>query len=88
MAVHAAVGEQPQQVQPPARRRGLGKGLAQDGVFLEVAILDRLVDAREVLVNDAAGAQVEVADFAVAHLAGGQADIQAAGAQGGARVGA
>ena len=45
----------------------------------EFAVLDHQIDARDVHVHDAAGADVEVADFAVAHLAFGQPDKRAAG---------
>jgi hypothetical protein len=41
--------------------------------------LDQRVDAGDVHLHDAAGADVEVADFAVAHLAVGQADEVVAG---------
>ena len=42
---------------------------------------DGLGDARQVLVNDAPRAEVQVADLRVAHLPVGQAHVQAAGAQ-------
>ena len=45
----------------------------------ELAVLDHQIDSRDVHVNDAAGTDVEMADFAVAHLAFGQADKRAAG---------
>ena len=45
----------------------------------EFAVLDHQLDARAVHVHDAARADVEVADFAVAHLAVGQADKVPAG---------
>ena len=40
----------------------------------EVAILNHQVDARDVHVDDSAGAYVEVSDFAVTHLPLGQSD--------------
>ena len=40
---------------------------------------DELVDARDVHLHDAAGADIQMADFAVAHLALGQADERAGG---------
>ena len=46
----------------------------------ERAVGDRLVDARQVLADDRAGAEVEVADLGVAHLPVGQPDGRAAGA--------
>src|SRR5690606_10243232 len=50
------------------------------------AVFDRLADARDVLVDDPSRAQVEVAHFAVAHLAAGQADRDARGVHPGARA--
>ncbi len=44
------------------------------GFFLELAGGDQRVDARDVHLHNAAGADVQVADFAVAHLSVGQAD--------------
>ena len=45
----------------------------------EVAVANALVDARQVLIDDAAGAHRDVADLRVAHLPGGQADRLARG---------
>jgi len=42
---------------------------------LPFAVLDRAADAGQILVDDSAGAEVHVADFRVAHLAVGQADV-------------
>ena len=47
----------------------------------EFAVGDRLVDPRQILVNDPARAEIQVADFGVAHLAFGQTDIRPARAQ-------
>ncbi len=55
----------------------IGEEFDQFLVRRERAVLDRLVDAGEFLVNDPARAEVQVPDFAVAHLSGGQADILA-----------
>ena len=57
---------------PPARAAATAP--VQHRVARELAGLDRVVDAREVLVDDAAGADVEMADLGVAHLSVGQAD--------------
>jgi broad specificity polyphosphatase/5'/3'-nucleotidase SurE len=54
--------------------------------FLEFIGGDQGVDARDVHLHDAAGADVEVADFAVAHLAVGQADEVLAGADEGVGI--
>ena len=48
--------------------------LGQDRVLGERAVLDGVVDARQVRHGDAAGAEVHVADLGIAHLALGQAD--------------
>ena len=68
--VHAAVRDEPHEVDVLA---ALERG-AQDLVVEELAALDRLVHAHEVLEEDPAGADGEVADLGVAHLAGRQAD--------------
>ena len=78
MAVHAAVGQQTENVQGLAVRR-IVKGGSIDRVSKECTVHDGLCDAREVLKHDAAGADVRVADLAVAHLAVRQADVQTGG---------
>src|SRR5215471_1875126 len=47
-------------------------GLLEQRNLIELMISDELVDARDVHVHNAAGTDVEVADFAVAHLALGE----------------
>ncbi len=59
----------------------IGEKLDQRRIGRERAVRNRLVDARQFLVNDAARTEVQVADFAVAHLPGGQADVLARGAE-------
>src|SRR5204862_1759553 len=56
-------------------------GGKQDLVARERAVRDRVVDARQVLAHDRAGAEVEVADLGVAHLPLGQPDGAPAGGQ-------
>jgi hypothetical protein len=51
-----------------------GHGRVEDRVLVERAILDREVDAGQILVDDPAGADVEVTDLRVALLALRQAD--------------
>jgi hypothetical protein len=75
--VHAAVGDEADQVHA---RRGAQR-LGHDLVLGQRAVLDGAVDAREVLGDDRAGAEVEVADLGVAHLSRGQADRLAAGGE-------
>ena len=81
MRMHAAGGYQPQQVagaaaffQPPDQPR-------QGGVGGQCAVRDGGIDAADVLIDDAAGAEVEMADLGIAHLAAGQPDLGAAGLQ-------
>src|SRR5712692_3806174 len=52
-----------------------------DAIVCELAVRDRLIDASQVLINDSARAQIEMAHFGVAHLSFRQADIDSAGAQ-------
>ena len=63
------------------RARGSATGLAdvsdcvqKDRVLEKGAVLDRLVDPEDVLLDDPARSQVQVADLAVPHLPVGQAD--------------
>ena len=49
--------------------------------LLDVAVGDSAADARQILHDDAAGADIEMADLGIAHLAAGQADVVARGAQ-------
>ncbi len=80
--VDAAVGDQTEQVQAPARAvaRPLA-GAEQSLVLEEAAVGDRVVDPGQVLLDDRAGAEVEVADLGVAHLALWQADVTALGGE-------
>lgn len=76
VAVHAARRQQAHDMHRLAGRYGLIDGGGQHRVGEEVAVGDRFVQPGQILVHDAAGAQVDVADFRVAHLPIGQADIQ------------
>jgi hypothetical protein len=86
MAVHAARRQQAEQVQGAAGSLRRLAGGDQFGIGVEAAVLDRGVHAREVLVDDAAGADVHVADFGIAHLAVRQADVFALGVHQGVRA--
>jgi hypothetical protein len=72
--VHAAVGDQPHEVQAMRRPTDFADDLEQYRVAKEAAVADRHGDPHEVLVRDPSGAQILVADLAVAHLARRQAD--------------
>jgi hypothetical protein len=85
MRMHAAIADEAEEVQ--ALAFGFFESVHEHGHGGEFAIANALVDAGEVLIHDATGTEVQVADFAVAHLAVGQADVLTAGADGAARVG-
>ena len=74
VAVHAARGDEAHEM----NRAALFLGILHDGderlVLEEIAVLDVARDARELLVDEAARADVRVADLGVAHLAVRQAD--------------
>jgi hypothetical protein len=53
--------------------------LLEERNLVELFVGDEEIDARDVHVDDTAGADVKVADFAVAHLALGEADGGAGG---------
>ena len=84
-AVHAAIRDEAEQVQLAAAFLRVRDGVLQRRVLLELAVADRLVDARDLLVDDAARADVEVPDFGVAHQPARQADVFAARLQRGPR---
>ena len=84
MRMHTAIADEAEEVQALAFR--FLEGLDEHGHLREFAIADALVDASEVLIDDAARAEVQVTDFAVAHLAFGQPHVLAAGADGAARI--
>ena len=58
----------------------------QHRVLEELAVPDGLGDAGQLLIDDAAGAEIGVSDLAVAHLPLRQADGQAGAAQQGVRT--
>ncbi len=75
--VHAAVAHKPDQVQlmaAAALHRFEQQRLAE-----EFAARDQLIDARDVHLDDAPGADIQMAHFAIAHLPFGQADVRAGG---------
>src|SRR5437667_1409330 len=58
---------------------GVLHGIKQHRMFEEFAILDHQFDPRRIHVDDAAGADIQVSDFAVAHLIVRQPHVLAAG---------
>ncbi len=86
VGVDAAVGDEAEEMKLAAAVLGALHGSDDGGVLLEFVFRDELVDAGDVHVDDAAGAEIEVADFAVAHLAVGQADEVLGGADEGVGI--
>ena len=83
--VDASVGEQADHVECSSLLRGEFAGASQGGVSVETAVGDGGVDAGHVHANDASGAEVEVSNLGVAHLAIGEADEVLTGADEGVR---
>jgi hypothetical protein len=65
----------------PARLADPRQEALQGGLARQRAVGDGLVDARQLLHHHAAGAEIDMADLGVAHLAGGQADMELRGLQ-------
>ena len=84
VAVDAAVGDQTEEMAGAAGAAGDVDEGQEGGCFGEAAVFYGSADAGEFLTDDAAGADVQVADLGVAHLADGEADVAAAGVQEGA----
>ncbi len=74
MRMHPARREQAQEMGAAATRLELGDEVAQARVARERAVLDRLVDARQILEHDPAGAEIHMSDLGIAHLALRQPD--------------
>ena len=68
VAVHAAIGEQTENVQRAAIGLELGDDFLERGVAREVAAGDGAVDTGVFLIHHPSCADIEVADFGVAHL--------------------
>ncbi len=77
VGVHAAVAEEAEQMELAGA--AAFHGFAEQRLALEFAAGDELVNARDVHVHDAAGADIQMADFAIAHLSFGEADGGAGG---------
>ncbi len=75
MTVHPAVGKQAHEVERRIVSLDVPDRCQELFVVKKAAVFDRFGDAGEFLVHDAAGADVQVAYFGVAHLAVGQTDI-------------
>ena len=86
VAVDPARRQQPQHVQSAAGSLRRSAGRAQLGIGEETAVLDRRIDAGEILVDDAAGAEIHVPHFGIAHLPVRKADMAAFGMDQGVRT--
>ena len=72
--VHAAIRDQPEEMQLPPALVGPLHRPHDRRIFLELVRRNHRIDARDVHLHNAARADVQVADFAVAHLPVGQPD--------------
>ncbi len=86
VAVDPAVRQKAHDVQGLPAGHGAVHRAGQGGVFIEAAVFHGFRDAGQLLVDDAAGADVGVPDFGVAHLPFGQAHGEARSADPGHRV--
>ena len=77
--MHAAVGDQPKEMQLAAAGARILHRFDKNRLREKLAILDHQVDARDLHVNDASGAHIQMADFAIAHLSFRQPDKRPAG---------
>src|SRR5882672_9193612 len=64
----------------PMPARG-GESFLRDGIAIKLASGDGFVNSSQVLIDNAASAEIEMTDFRVAHLTFGQANVRAAGTQ-------
>ena len=79
VAVYAAVGQQSVHVQLAAVLLDVLHSLHENFIFKEIAILDRLGDTGQILINDTSCTHVQVTDLRVSHLSVRKADIKTAG---------
>src|SRR5262249_19804523 len=85
VAVHSSVRDQPKKME--TRVGSLSESLFEHRVASQFAVLDRFVDPGKVLIDDAAGAEIQMADLGISHLTIRETDIHTTGAQAAARVG-
>ena len=79
VAVHAARGDQPHQVERRAVLPAVLRRLEESLILEEIPVLDRFRDPGQLLVDYSPRAHVHMADFRVAHLAVRKADRKTAG---------
>ena len=86
VGVDAALGDEPEQVNVAAARLRALEGADEHRILEERAVADRGVHPLQVLEQDPAGPDRQMADLGVAHLPGRQADRLAGGREGRVRV--
>jgi len=79
LGVDAAVGDQAKEVQAATAATSMFHRAEQRGVGEEFAVFDHQLDPGDVHVHDAARTDIEMPDFAVAHLPLGQTHVFATG---------
>jgi hypothetical protein len=85
VAVYSSVRDQPKEME--TRAGSLLESLFQNRVTRQLTVLNRFVDPGKVLIDDAACAEIQMADFGISHLTIGETDIHTTGAQAAAGVG-
>ena len=79
VAVDASVGQESVKMQLAVIFPDIVHRLQQNFILKEVAVLDRLGDPCQILIDDTAGSHVKVSDLRVSHLPVRETDIQPAG---------
>jgi hypothetical protein len=82
VAVHAAIGDETEKMERTLSSGRLGTGMNEHRITEKAAVGDRGANACQILVDHPAGADVEVTDFAVAHLPNRQTNPRARRHQG------
>jgi hypothetical protein len=77
--MHAAIGDEPEQMQFAPADAGIFHPFNEHGMREELTILNHQVNARDIHMHNAPGADIQMPDFAVAHLPFGQSDERPTG---------
>src|SRR2546423_15074606 len=80
VTVHAAIGNQPNEMKPACPR--LAECFLQNFISRQLALRDRFVNPSQILINDPTGAEIEMANLGIPHLSLRQTDVTATRAQG------
>ena len=87
MRMHPAVAHKSDQMKRFTMLPGVFDRSAEGFIAGELPAADGHMDALQFLIYDPAGTEIEVSDFAVAHLSVGQSDLFAAGDKRRVRIG-